>query len=168
MNRIWGEMPLEERFGPQCTGILLLQEVNKMYQVPRPTTENSGKVVIQFFVVNKASPDGTKVRNVIRHPNNKRYQKSMHLKCKRSLQHRGWMGSCRGECLLVYGRNREPPMLAVGGGTMTDAFYEALAEDTNNDNIMLQMSLANGLEARVFHEDCWVVGVVWPRQVRLN
>lgn len=151
---------MQERFGAGCEGLKLLTSIFQLYQVPPPTANDSGKKVVPFFVQSKTDPS-IKIRNIRRHPNNQRWQKSMHLKCKRSLEHRGMIVGVRAEAWLVFNKNREPPMLASGAGTITDAFYDALEDDPEELNMMLQMSLRNGLEARVFHEDCWVGGG-WP------
>ena len=160
MNFIWGEMSVQERFGPGCEGLGLLTQIFQLYQVPKPTADSPGKQIVPFFVQDKSNP-AVKVRNIERHPNNKRWQKSMHLKCKRSLENRGMMSQVRSEAWLVFNKQREPPMLAIGAGTITAAFYAALEDDPDEQNPMLQMSLKNGLEARLFHEDCCWVGGGW-------
>ena len=160
MHFIWGEMSVQERFGQGCEGLALLTQIFHLYQQPKPAADNAGKQVVQFFLWDKSDP-AVKVRNIERHPNNKRWQKSMHLKCKRSLEIRGIIQSVRSEAWLVYNKQRQPPMLAIGAGTITDAFYAALQDDPDEQNTMLQMSLTNGLEARVFHEDCCWVGGGW-------
>jgi hypothetical protein len=160
INNLWGEMSVQERFGEGCVGLKLLAEIFKLYQVPKPTATDTGKQIVSFFVQSKTNPT-IKVRNIRRHPNNQRWQKSMHLKCKLSLETRGMICCVRAEPWLVHSKGREPPLLAIGAGTITDAFYAALEDDPDNNNMMLQMSLEAGIEARIFHEDCWVGGG-WP------
>ncbi len=151
VQRIWGEMSIKERFGGDVAGIVLLTEIFKLYQVPKPTSQNSGKVVLHFFKMK----DNVRVRNIYRHPVNSRWQLTNFNKCKKSILLRGVMGCCRGEAWMVLSKDVEGPLLALGWGTLTDAMYSVLEnlEKSGETSLVVDVSLRNGVEARVLHQD---------------
>jgi len=137
LQKIWGEMPIKERFGDDCSGILLLQQCWQLYQVPKSASGSVSqlpKQSVPWFVF----PEGVRTRNIVRHPLNNRWQLSMHLKCKRSCNMRGVIGCIRGEAWFVENVGRKPPLLAIGWGTLSDAFYACVEDDVHKINKMIQ------------------------------
>jgi hypothetical protein len=102
------------------------------------------------------------VRTIITHPLNKRNQKAKERKFAQGIIRRGLTQSIRGTAVFVYNKNRGYPHLSITFGSLSNAFYLALAKAPSHKNVL--HALQQGLfQVIMLHEDTpesvvrWVV-----------
>ena len=81
---------------------------------------------------------------VIKHVLNQRNFAVVDRKYQKSLKAHGFVGTARGDIIVIWSKDRSFPVRAVTGGQLTGAFYNALTAEP--ENRLLQISLQQGLK----------------------
>jgi hypothetical protein len=96
--------------------------------------------------------DGSLDPAIETHPLNKRNQKAKERRFAMGIIKRGLIQSARGDPIMVFSKQRQPPHLAITFGSLANAFYLAFSVKPTNPNVL--DAKTRGLESVVMlHED---------------
>ncbi|CAL1163170.1 unnamed protein product [Cladocopium goreaui] len=147
---IWNpNVSVEQLFEGEVKGRLLLDKLFELYQV------GEGRKTLRFFKDgtenNHNIPFSEKPKNLARHMEyNPRHQAGVKMQYVKSVKARGIVESVRGECWAIApaeNDGRPAPYLLLSCASLVEAYYTAIAEEPNNENLIA--TAKKGMEARV-------------------
>ena len=108
-----------------------------------------------YQTVSRDQFDREDKRNIWRHPENVRNQRSNDVELNESVNNKGVMWFVRSECWVLRAKCVDDGYLAIAAGSITNAFYacwEKMSE-SGSENKMLIATRKAGVPCRILHED---------------
>ena len=137
LRNLYGEdATLEELFGSASGGVLW-QQILATYEDPPGVRQD-----VEWF-----RPDGT--RSFTKNVDNQRNFRVVEKRLKTSLKLHGWVGNVRGGVVGVWSLGRSFPIQTLTAGQLTTAYYAALEEEPDNEQLKMSTCVHNVI---VLHE----------------